>query len=147
MNDLKLKLNTQIFNSIVTAIILICIVRSAPRSSSTDRSLILPDYYNEDENDLFDAEIIDKTTTQGSTKDRKMLSSLIPWLEQRMSTTRTTTMIDDETDDEYEAEGYLQNARQFLKKIWDSLSKLLKNITVYDIVKAIQQYFKRKAEE
>ncbi|CAF1047314.1 unnamed protein product [Rotaria sordida] len=132
---------------IFTFLVLICIVRSAPRSSSTDRSLILPDYYNEDENDLFDAEIIDKTTTQGSTKDRKMLSSLIPWLEQRMSTTRTTTMIDDETDDEYEAEGYLQNARQFLKKIWDSLSKLLKNITVYDIVKAIQQYFKRKAEE
>ncbi|CAF1094161.1 unnamed protein product [Rotaria sordida] len=132
---------------IFTFLVLICIVRSAPRSSSTDRSLILPDYYNEDENDLFDAEIIDKTTTQGSTKDRKMLSSLIPWLEQRMSTTRTTTMTDDGTDDEYEAEGYLQNARQFLKKIWDSLSKLLKNITVYDIVKAIQQYFKRKAEE
>ncbi|CAF2747795.1 unnamed protein product [Rotaria sp. Silwood2] len=125
---------------------LIYIAQSAPTSSSTDRSLVLQDYYSDDESDSLEEKIIDETTTQSSTRPPRSSISAISWLDLRTSTV-TTPRNDDEYDDQNEFDGYLRNIRQFFKKVLEDLRKLLKNITGYDIVQAIEKYFKRKAND
>lgn len=64
----------------------------------------------------------------------------------RTSTIKTTTDSDDEPDDLDESESYLKNIRKFFKKLVEDLRKLLKNITGYDVIQAIRNFFNKSKQ-
>ncbi len=69
---------------------------------------------------------------------------------QRTTSIKTTTVSVDEIDDYNEDEGfskYFQNIRKFFKKFWEDFKKFIRNLTGYDLIKAIQQFFNKKIDD
>ncbi|CAM4886480.1 unnamed protein product [Rotaria socialis] len=123
---------------IFAGLTLICIVHSAKLLSSTRRSLILPDYSDEDGSEENTETKSTKSVSTTPTRNRFVYSTRPSWMMQRTSSMTTTTNSDDEVVDLNDSENYLTNIRKFFKKTLEDLRKLLKNITGYDIVQAIQ---------
>ncbi|CAF1439803.1 unnamed protein product [Rotaria magnacalcarata] len=132
---------------IFAGLTLICIVHSARLSSSSRRSLIIPDYSNEDESEENTETKSTRPVSTTPTRNRFVYSTRTSWMMQPISSMKTTTNSDDETVDLNDSESYLTNIRKFLKKTLEDLRKLLKTITGYDVVHAVQNLFKKKSND
>ncbi|UJR22798.1 hypothetical protein I4U23_025829 [Adineta vaga] len=154
---------------IVAIFAVICMIQSAPSTTSSKRpQLILQGYDDEvpvidvDSEDNEDEDEIDTTTTTTTTTrrttftfpTRRVITTTRSRKGKSTMTPRTTTIDIDEIIEEHENSNsfdgdfrYFRNIREFVKKIIEDLKKLIKNISIQDIMKVVQQFFVRKEED